>query len=215
MLPSKRTLTAFVLASASVLAIAILILQNRDDEERATRLEKRMKELSELVESSPRVEERRTIVERRVPVPMPAPPLAAAEAQAEPEALAEVERVEGGEEPEPPATQDKVAYAQSVFDNEPRDVGWATQTKNALNAALGQHLGSSTLAALECKSALCRAEVAHTNDAERRQFMDGVVGNSHDVWPGPMAIYQVETADDGRVVQNLYFARQGTRLPRL
>jgi len=208
MTASKRTLAALVFGATSALALAIVILQNRDDEKRAAKLEKRMKELSELVESAPRVEEHRTIVETRVPA-------VAAVAAAQAQAPAPEEPAENEEEPEPPSSEDKAAYAQSVFDTEPVDAGWATQTRRELDTALGQYLGASTLAALECKSALCRAEVKHASRADLRKFLDGVLGNSHDVWRGPMGIYQVEAADDGRVVQNLYFARKGTPLPRL
>ena len=213
MMSSKRTLTVFVVVSASLLAIATLTLRTRaDDEKRAERLEKRIEQLTELVESTPRVEERRTIVETRVPGDVPLVPTPAAEAEP---AVAEEARAVDGEELEPPSTEDKAAYAQSVFETEPLDAGWATHTKNDLNTALGQHLGTSTLAALECRSALCRAEVEHASKDELQKFLDGVLLHSHDVWQGAMAIYQVETADDGRVVQNLYFAREGTKIPRL
>ena len=211
MTSSKRTLAALVFVATSALALAILILHNREGEKRANELEKRMKQLSELVESTPRVEEHRTIVETRVQAAAPAAQASAAQV----EASAGEERAEDAAEPEPPSTEDKAAYAQSVFEAEPVDAGWATQTKHELDAVLGQYLGASSLAALECKSALCRAEVKHADGAELRKFLDGVLGNSREVWQGPMAIYQVETTDDGRVVQNLYFARKGTQLPRL
>ena len=213
MMSSKQTLIAIGLVSTSALAITTLTLRNRDDGKRAAQLEKRIDELSELVESrsAGRVEEHRTIVETRVPaVPAASIPVPEVEALTE-----EARAANDAEEPEPPSTEDKAAYAQSVFDTEPIDAGWAAPTKKELDTSLGQYLGASTLAGLECKSALCRAEIQHANGAELQQFLDGVLQHSHDVWRGPMAIYQVEAGDDGRVVQNLYFAREGTRLPRL
>ena len=201
-----------MLACVSASAFTAVALTSRaDDRARADRLEQQVRSLSRAVQERPLSASLQKPVGIRAPeqvIEREALKTEAAEAPAgEPANSAQLE-------PEP-STEDQASYAQSVFEQQTLDPHWARETAAQLDASLTPHLGDSKLTNLECRSALCFAQIKHTNDVGYQTFLKEVLSRSHDVWKGPMALYTVHTDDTGHVFQSLYFARIGTEMPSL
>lgn len=95
---------------------------------------------------------------------------------------------------------------------EPLDAAWATQAMDAIRQAMSSATMSGTsIHDVECRSSLCRVEVAHENPAARARFIRRFA-----MLVGPMLptmTAQPIEAGDGAFASLIYLAREGHDLP--
>lgn len=144
------------------------------------------------------------------PVYAPAPTPVAAPQQSSVEAMAEAPAP-----PPAPSQEDQVAYVEAVYSQQPRDPSWARDSLARLTDGIAEQLGTSTLESLECRESLCKAELRHSDAADFSGFIDRLIGNANALWTGPLQSFREPIGPDGVVRNAIYFAKDGTELPRL
>jgi hypothetical protein len=101
---------------------------------------------------------------------------------------------------------------EATLRREAIDATWTAQATDAIEQAMGDKaLEGSVLHALECRSTLCRVEVAHQNPIARADFMLRFAMMVGPVLPS-MTVQPIE-GDDGSSTSSIYLARQGYELP--
>lgn len=131
----------------------------------------------------------------------------AAQPQAEP-MQSEEERQEAAKQ----AVTERMNYIASRFESEDVDAQWGNNVETQListfqNPAL-QH---SALVNAECRSTLCRIEVAHEDGADVSEFQSVLADETAKIAPEG-AIQQV-VGPDGKTRSIIFLARSGARIP--
>jgi hypothetical protein len=112
--------------------------------------------------------------------------------------------------PTTPSIGDQRAYLQMGFEKEPVDRAWARDAQRELSAAIQRQIAASaSLTSVECRSSLCRADIAFDGPADYRSFLR----ESRPLWAGPSALIRVGSGDDWSMVA--FFAKPGQPLPIL
>jgi hypothetical protein len=110
--------------------------------------------------------------------------------------------------------EDLQAYWQIAFSRQGSDISWSRQSTSVLREAFGKLVGEGTnLASVDCRSTLCRVELAHGTEDDRRDFMGKMMRPAEGpFWTGEMTAGAV--ASSGGTVSTVFFlSREGTRLP--
>lgn len=114
----------------------------------------------------------------------------------------------------PPPRRDPAEVFQKLDDHiarEAKDSAWGTATETVITSAFGtEALAGSSLLFVECRSTVCRVEVAHQDARARARFLEDV----RNVPPFDRSAGAVRP--DGDPTSNrtvLYMAREGQRLP--
>lgn len=110
------------------------------------------------------------------------------------------------------AVTERMNYIESQFANEDIDAQWGNNVETQListfqNPALQQ----SALVNAECRSTLCRLEVAHEDGADISEFQSVLADETAKVAPEG-AIQQV-VGPDGKTRSIIFLARSGARIP--
>ncbi len=101
---------------------------------------------------------------------------------------------------------------EATLRHEAIDATWVAQATDAIEQAMeDKALAGSELHDLECRSTLCRVEVAHQNPIARADFMLRFAMMVGPVLPSMTA--QPIEGDDGSSTSSIYLARQGYELP--
>lgn len=122
--------------------------------------------------------------------------------------------------PVPPSEDERRAYADSLFESEATDRGWAVGAERFLNATLeAASIEGVTVDAVECRSTLCRVSVRHSGLEEETEFIQKLV-YAPTKWRGAFMFVREATeageADDepGTDAQLVvYLTREGTPIP--
>lgn len=112
---------------------------------------------------------------------------------------------------------DYTKHAQQVaevHEHEPVDRAWAPKTESAVRAAIGASLPGVDLQYVECRSTLCRIDIACKDEQAAREAQEVVGGAATSNLLGP-GMSRIETDGNGRITTTSYIARQGSRLPPL
>jgi hypothetical protein len=87
--------------------------------------------------------------------------------------------------------------------------GWSQEASRQLTATILEHLpGGSRLKSLDCRSTMCRVEIAHRDQAAHGPFLR----QGFTRWPGSIFVAG-EQEDAGELIVTLLAAREGTELP--
>jgi len=117
---------------------------------------------------------------------------------------------------EPPRAESELLTELSVHlgrrvGEERRDPGWSSQAEARLaRAVASEPLAGSHLAAAQCQTTLCRAEIAHADAAAQERFLDGIAAT---LPPGAQGFAHKVDDDAGPPRTVLYVAREGHPLP--
>lgn len=97
---------------------------------------------------------------------------------------------------------------------EPVGTAWSTQATDNLNEALAtEELSATMVENIECRDTLCRVQVAHANEEQRRQFEGTFPLSVGEVLP--RAVMHTEKHEDGSSTSTVYLARDGYRFPEV
>ena len=127
-------------------------------------------------------------------------------------AISTAQPVRAPEESKPaaPSMEDQRAYLQTGFDREPVDRTWARDARTELRSAIQKRIPTSaSLSNVECRSSLCRAEIAFEGPEDYRRFLR----DSRPVWTGASALVRTGSGEDWSMVG--FFAKPGQTLPIL
>lgn len=109
---------------------------------------------------------------------------------------------------------DQNAYLSTVFDEQTIDRGWALESETNLEGKILLASGDSALSGVECRADLCKAQLRHPDKSEFDGFLDRLFEKSHELWAGEIS-YFGEDAEEGGMINTIYFARVGTVMPEL
>jgi hypothetical protein len=120
-----------------------------------------------------------------------------------------VERTQAAD-PSAPTMEDTRAYLQASYEREPVDRAWARDAQMDLQTAIEKQMPSPpSMNHLECRTSLCRAEIAFTGPDEFRTFLN----DSGLVWKGAGALIRTGSGEDWSTVA--FFVKPGQPLPTL
>jgi hypothetical protein len=122
-----------------------------------------------------------------------------------------------------PTVAEVAAHVESSYARQAVDASWAGPTQVVLSEHMGKQLASSALESLECRESLCKARLRHPDPASYSAFIDRLYANANDIWKGPITFYRdssgegdnVAASGEATVRNSIYFAKEGTDLPRL
>jgi len=104
---------------------------------------------------------------------------------------------------------------EEAFAAESANDAWAPSTRVALQNRLSSlaRLSSSSLRDIDCRSSICRVEIAHQNADASRQFAQQAFTDPQDpAWNGPVFIPPSQPDANGGLVVVMYLGRAGTQL---
>jgi hypothetical protein len=101
------------------------------------------------------------------------------------------------------------AQLEEAASQEARDPVWAERTESLIRAAVHTAGPGSQLAGAECRSSLCRIELAHSGTEAPARAVRGLLSTSG--LQGESVVRQIQQGD--RFFSLVYVAREGTRLP--
>ena len=109
-----------------------------------------------------------------------------------------------------PSVEDTRAYLQTSYEREPIDAAWARDAQMELREAIQKQMPSSaSLGQVECRTSLCRAQIAFDGPEQYHGFLKNAGG----LWKGYSGLMRAGTGDDWSMVA--FFAKPGQPLPVL
>jgi hypothetical protein len=122
-----------------------------------------------------------------------------------------------------PTVAEVAAHVESSYARQAVDASWAGATQVVLSEHLGKQLAASTLESIDCRESLCKARLRHPDPASYSAFIDRLYANANDIWKGPITFYRDSSGEgdngaasgEATVRNSIYFAKEGTELPRL
>lgn len=113
---------------------------------------------------------------------------------------------------EPPTDEERLAYADSVFDSQPFNGSWAPLSAQRLTTAAGQVATPEVRPGrAECRTNLCKLEVNTDSRRAGAAFVRPFMQASK--WDGPIMVVRGEPDARGAQLMTFYFATSGTPLP--
>jgi hypothetical protein len=188
-----------------------LVAAYRANERRFRMLEHEMRSVAEETRQNVAGEVSRRPVVVWSPAPAAAP--AAAPAPASTPGAEQQATASTGEAAAAITEAEQAAHVDLVFSQETTDGAWASETERAIGASLRGLTETSTLAALECRRSLCKANLRHPDQTKFSAFLDRVVARADEVWTGPLYSNRDSVGPDGVVQNTIYFAKQGHSIP--
>jgi hypothetical protein len=130
---------------------------------------------------------------------------------------------EGGERssPAPPAPaassqEDQKAFLELSFSKQAPDMSWSREAKAEVTELFQPLTNQDTrLVSADCRTTLCRVELAHTGDEAFHAFMASSMNGVMRGWKGPGGGGLLRTDADGTMRAVFYLAKEGTELPIL
>jgi hypothetical protein len=111
-----------------------------------------------------------------------------------------------------PSENERREYAALVFEQEPYDATWSTESRRTLATKLEPLAGNGTqVRAVECRSSLCRIVLRQDDADVGEEFVRTFIHSN--VWPGAGTAIRGEPDAQGARELVLYLAKQGAALP--
>jgi hypothetical protein len=107
------------------------------------------------------------------------------------------------------------ASVEDAFAAESASSAWAPPTRVVLEDRLASlaRLTASSLRDIDCRTSMCRVEVAHHDADASRQFAERAFTDPQTpAWDGPVFIPPAQPDADGGVVAVMYLGRRGNQL---
>jgi hypothetical protein len=114
----------------------------------------------------------------------------------------------------PPSIEDQHAFLQTTFEQQRADMTWAREARSTLTADIERRLPkSSSIRTLECRTALCRAEIRHADEAGYRDLMSSQFSGEQSHWSGAFLLWRSGQGDNWDMT--MFFAKPGAEMPSL
>jgi hypothetical protein len=110
--------------------------------------------------------------------------------------------------PEPPSAEDQRAFVQANFAMQDVDATWSRTATAEAKRMFDSLAGKDTaVRSVDCRSSLCRVELAQSNEDEARRVAAELMGSGKLGWQGAISAAVEKTNPDGSVAYVLFLAR--------
>jgi len=112
--------------------------------------------------------------------------------------------------PQQPSAQEIQETRLEIFKNEQIDRTWQHEAEVTAQREVMNGLPAGAQAgALECRSSMCRVEIAYKDMESYKEFLKKSIGNPEREWKGGVMGGIIERHDDGSVRAEHYYVRPG------
>jgi hypothetical protein len=109
---------------------------------------------------------------------------------------------------------DQMAHIGAVFSGEPYDPAWARDTERTIRSGLAALTDSRSVASVECRQALCKAEVEYEDEAGYLSFAKRMF-EPPEFWTGAKAVLKGDAVPGQKARAIAYFSRDDHPMPIL
>lgn len=144
----------------------------------------------------------------------PSPVLASVVVNGSPAATPSAPTSEPAPPPKVPTTEEMRDGLNVHFYEEAVDTSWSETTRRQLQTRVSGLLpAGSKLVSMECRSTMCRAEVAHPDLEAHREFIRAGFSSPAEMWRIATNVSLGEPADSAKVTSIVFLSREGRELP--